>query len=367
MAYAIRKSPKQKLYRGGYSKKTEKKFSKKPNSRERAEAQRRAIYASENGYKYKKRSRFISKKSKKTSRSRKYVKKSLSPRRLRGGGYADDQLKYIKDNLYGLLTPKPYSNSGHIIDFNFKPIYDLFLWNNKDFEKVYVELYDLNTNKNANLTKIQLDYYGDFLRFAYINDVRLCKDSPINLGLFIIDNEKCKNQQFLRFILNERQYQKINIPVLKGLNGEYEIGGECYIFSNRKKFTFRSPVVSASLVKSILIDYFAVDSRTGTTKAVADQKERIFYILNKLLKDWQNSINTTGKFIITDYDFDKYSYFGFFENVKNVKRDVFTKRPDYGLNLKPYYEDTRDYYETIQPPPTSLFSMLNELGEKVRK
>lgn len=343
MAYAIRKSPKEKLYRGGvYSKKTEKKFLKKPNSRKRAEAQRRAIYASENGYK--KRSRFISKKSKKTSRSRKYVKKSLSPRRLRGGGYADDQLKYIEDNLYGLLTPKPYSNGGQFFDFNFKPIYDLFLWNNKDFEKLNVEL-----------SKTQLDYYGDFLRFLYIDDVRLCKDSPINFGLFLIDNQNCRHQQFLRFMFNERPYERINIPVLKGLNGEWEIGGECYIFSGGRDYTFRSPVVSASLVKSILIDYFAVDSRTGTTKADADQKERSFYILNKLVKDWQNSINTTGKFIVTEYDLDKYNNLGFFKKVKNVWRDVFTKRQ--------YYH----YYETIQPPPTSLFSMLNELGEKVRK
>lgn len=49
MPYGIRKSPNKNLY-WVYNKETGKKFSKKPIPRERAEAQRRAIYASENGY-----------------------------------------------------------------------------------------------------------------------------------------------------------------------------------------------------------------------------------------------------------------------------------------------------------------------------
>jgi ankyrin repeat protein len=50
MPYGIRKSPNKNLY-WVYNKETGKKFSKKPIPRERAEAQRRAIYANENGYK----------------------------------------------------------------------------------------------------------------------------------------------------------------------------------------------------------------------------------------------------------------------------------------------------------------------------
>ena len=50
MPFGIRKSPNKNLY-WVYNKETGKKFSKKPIPRERAEAQRRAIYASENGYK----------------------------------------------------------------------------------------------------------------------------------------------------------------------------------------------------------------------------------------------------------------------------------------------------------------------------
>ena len=50
MPYGIRKSPNKNLY-WVYNKETGKKYSKKPIPRERAEAQRRAIYANENGYK----------------------------------------------------------------------------------------------------------------------------------------------------------------------------------------------------------------------------------------------------------------------------------------------------------------------------
>jgi len=50
MPYGIRKSPNKNLY-WVFNKETGKKFSKKPIPRERAEAQRRAIYANENGYK----------------------------------------------------------------------------------------------------------------------------------------------------------------------------------------------------------------------------------------------------------------------------------------------------------------------------
>jgi ankyrin repeat protein len=50
MPYGIRKSPNKNLY-WVYNKETGNKFSKKPIPRERAEAQRRAIYANENGYK----------------------------------------------------------------------------------------------------------------------------------------------------------------------------------------------------------------------------------------------------------------------------------------------------------------------------
>jgi len=50
MPYGIRKSPNKNLF-WVYNKETGKKYSKKPIPRERAEAQRRAIYANENGYK----------------------------------------------------------------------------------------------------------------------------------------------------------------------------------------------------------------------------------------------------------------------------------------------------------------------------
>lgn len=50
MPYGIRKSPGKNLY-WVFNKQTGKKYSKKPIPRSRAEAQRRAIYASENGYK----------------------------------------------------------------------------------------------------------------------------------------------------------------------------------------------------------------------------------------------------------------------------------------------------------------------------
>lgn len=50
MPYGIRKSPNKNLY-WVYNKSTGRKYSKKPIPKSRAEAQRRAIYASENGYK----------------------------------------------------------------------------------------------------------------------------------------------------------------------------------------------------------------------------------------------------------------------------------------------------------------------------
>ena len=68
MPYGIRKSPNKNLY-WVYNKETGKKYSKKPIPRERAERQRRAIYASENGY-------ILNR-----SRSRRFQSKSKSLRR----------------------------------------------------------------------------------------------------------------------------------------------------------------------------------------------------------------------------------------------------------------------------------------------
>ena len=56
MPYALRKSPKKNLY-WVVNKETGRKYSKSPIPKKRAEAQRRAIYASENGYVMRNRSR----------------------------------------------------------------------------------------------------------------------------------------------------------------------------------------------------------------------------------------------------------------------------------------------------------------------
>jgi len=338
MPYGIRKSPNKNLY-WVFNKETGKKFSKKPIPRERAEAQRRAIYASENGYK--KRSRSISK------RSRKYVKKSLNPRRLRGGGWFDfesaqeGQLKYINNNLLGYLFK--------FEEHHAKPIYDLLLWNNKDFEKLYVELYDKSTNKLANQTKMKLDYYGDILNFKSVDSKQVTEDvssGPIQLN--ILRGASQTENQYLVFLLNSNDDLKILIPVFKGANDEYEIGGNCFIqYQFYDFYTFRSPVVSGSSLKSILIDYITVDSRTGFSRNQADYRERRSYLLNKLLTDWQNSIDTTGKFTLTKFNYSKLRRSGFF---KNFKSDVFDKRD--------YYENM--YFETIQPPPASLVSMRSD-------
>lgn len=50
MPFGLRKSPNTNLY-WVYNKKTGQKYSRNPIPKKRAEAQRRAIYASENGYK----------------------------------------------------------------------------------------------------------------------------------------------------------------------------------------------------------------------------------------------------------------------------------------------------------------------------
>ena len=342
MPYGIRKSPNKNLY-WVFNKETGKKFSKKPIPRERAEAQRRAIYASENGYK--KRSRSISK------RSRKYVKKSLSPIRLRGGGWFDfesaqeGQLKYINKNLLGYLFK--FNEEQHA-----KPIYDLLLWNNKDFEKLYVELYDKSTNKLANQTKMKLDYYGDILNFKSVDLKQVTEDvssGPIQLN--ILRGASQTENQYLAFFLNSNDDLKILIPVFKGENDEYEIGGNCFIqYQFYHFYTFRSPVVSGSSLKSILIDYITVDSSTGFSKNQADYRERRSYLLNKLLKDWQNSIDTTGKFTLTRSNYSKLARSGFFKNFKSDVSDVFDTRDYYGNR----------YFETIQPPPASLVSMVSD-------
>jgi hypothetical protein len=73
MPYGIRKSPGRNLY-WVYNKNTGKKYSKSPIPRARAEAQRRAIYASENGYSLNTKRYRKTKKSftKSKSRSKKY-------------------------------------------------------------------------------------------------------------------------------------------------------------------------------------------------------------------------------------------------------------------------------------------------------
>ena len=57
MPYALRKSPRRNLY-WVVNKDSGRKYSKQPLPRSRAEAQRRAIYASENGYKLSRRRRY---------------------------------------------------------------------------------------------------------------------------------------------------------------------------------------------------------------------------------------------------------------------------------------------------------------------
>ena len=77
MPYGLRKSPNKKLY-WVVNKETGHKFSKSPIPLERAQRQRRAIYASENGYSLQRKKKSSPKKK---SSSKKSSPKKKSPRR----------------------------------------------------------------------------------------------------------------------------------------------------------------------------------------------------------------------------------------------------------------------------------------------
>ena len=89
MPYHLRKAPRKNLF-WVVNAESGKKYSSNPLPRERAEAQRRAIYASENGYVLRNRSRSRSKRSsprrsKTSKRSKSVPRRRRSGRRLSGG------------------------------------------------------------------------------------------------------------------------------------------------------------------------------------------------------------------------------------------------------------------------------------------
>lgn len=175
-----------------------------------------------------------------------------------------------------------------------KPVYDLFLWNNKEVEKIF-----LTYQRN-----IKLDYNGDFLTFQGIEPLRENKQVSIlmvDFGTYQVEN------QFLKFQLNFEHNLNVFIPVFKTSDG-FQIGGNCYIdlsFYNRYKFT--SPIVTGDMLKSILIDYYqTVDPRTGATKAVSDYVERKEYLQKKISKDFQDSINNKRRYVLNEREFNLY-------------------------------------------------------------
>ena len=219
-------------------------------------------------------------------RSKRYAKKSQGLKsKLKGGSKEDDQLKYFNNNFR--MLDKRYLS--HV-----KPVYDLFLWNNKEVEKII-----LSYQRN-----IKLDYNGDFLTFQGIEPLRENKQVSIlmvDFGTYQVEN------QFLKFQLNFERNLNVFIPVFKTSDG-FQIGGNCYIdlsFYNRYKFT--SPIVTGDMLKSILIDYYqTVDPRTGATKAVSDYVERKEYLQKKISKDFQDSINNKRRYVLNEREFNLY-------------------------------------------------------------
>lgn len=220
------------------------------------------------------------------NRRRSKAKKSQGLKsKLKGGSKEEDQLKYFNNNFQ--MLDKRYLS--HV-----KPVYDLFLWNNKEVEKIF-----LTYQRN-----IKLDYNGDFLTFQGIEPLRENKQVSIlmvDFGTYQVEN------QFLKFQLNFEHNLNVFIPVFKTSDG-FQIGGNCYIdlsFYNRYKFT--SPIVTGDMLKSILIDYYqTVDPRTGATKAVSDYVERKEYLQKKISKDFQDSINNKRRYVLNEREFNLY-------------------------------------------------------------
>lgn len=220
------------------------------------------------------------------NRRRSKAKKSQGLKsKLKGGSKEEDQLKYFNNNFQ--MLDKRYLS--HV-----KPVYDLFLWNNKEVEKIIL-MYQRN---------IKLDYNGDFLTFQGIEPLRENKQVSIlmvDFGTYQVEN------QFLKFQLNFERDLNVFIPVFKTSDG-FQIGGNCYIdlsFYNRYKFT--SPIVTGDMLKSILIDYYqTVDPRTGATKAVSDYVERKEYLQKKISKDFQDSINNKRRYVLNEREFNLY-------------------------------------------------------------
>ena len=223
------------------------------------------------------------------SRSKRYAKKAQSLKsNLKGGSKEEDQLKYFKNNFQMLDQRK--RTLIHV-----KPIYDLFLWNNKEFEKIIL------------MKDLKLDYNGDFLIFKDITPLRENKQF-LNISKFVDFGTYQVENQFLEFQLNVDDHLAIFIPVFKTSDG-FQIGGNCYIdlsYYNRYKFT--SPIVTGDMLKSILIDYYqTVDPRTGSTKADSDIIERKEYLRKKISKDFQDSINKNRRYELNRYEMNLYS------------------------------------------------------------
>ena len=114
-------------------------------------------------------------------RSKRYAKKSQGLKsKLKGGSKEEDQLKYFNNNFQ--MLDKRYLS--HV-----KPVYDLFLWNNKEVEKII-----LSYQRN-----IKLDYNGDFLTFQGIEPLRENKQVSIlmvDFGTYQVENQFLKFQSF---------------------------------------------------------------------------------------------------------------------------------------------------------------------------
>lgn len=269
---------------------------------------RRALRARKN----RSRSLFSDKKSRLRKTSR-YAKKSAL---LRGGSTSQDQLKYIENNftkftfdtaeVLGLRLLDNRISNNHV-----KPIYDLFLWNNKDFENTYydcIKYYSLivqGAYEKYNIFRnFKLDYNGDILTFKQIEAVIEDKQ-----GTFFKYKEE---NQFLKFELNSNSNLAIYIPVFKtsGVDG-FQIGGKCFLATWNKSYKFISPIVSGENVKYMLIDFYkTIDPKTGTTKSVLDLVERKEYLRKKVSKELQDSIDSKKKYVITKWEFDTYVSLG---------------------------------------------------------
>lgn len=250
------------------------------------------------------------------SRSKRYAKKAqLLKSELKGGSKEEDQLKYFKNNFQMLDQRKRYL-------IHVKPIYDLFLWNNKEVEKIIQE------------RDLKLDYNGDFLIFEDIKPVRENKQF-LNISKFVDFGTYQVENQFLQFQLNVDDNLKVFIPVFETSDG-FQIGGNCYL--DRYKFT--SPIVPADMVKSMLIDFYqTVDPRTGSTKADSDIIERKEYLREKISKDFQDSINKNRRYILNRDEFNLYS------NLKIINDKDFGWKK--GLNKNGYAVDRFIYLKNL--------------------